>query len=195
MVIFVAGINGVGKTTLLQELVQRDQAFVHIKGSSILMEALGLQAGNYSALRTIPDETKDRVFGEIVTRLCNEYRHSSTIILIDAHILNLVHGVVKKVVNEWIKDVDKIILVEADVTTVLGRINKDSAVRNRGLLEGEQGKNIEDEREKMAEYMEHTRSEFISIAERYRLPSLILNNPDSEQSKSIEHISDFCRKS
>lgn len=54
---FIGGVNGVGKTTFMSELLSRDKRFKLFKGSFELMKRLGLNEGDYRPLKQFPEDS------------------------------------------------------------------------------------------------------------------------------------------
>ena len=53
------GVNGVGKTTLLKSICEKEPEVFHLfSGSTRFMEKLGLQPGDYESLRRLPEDFK-----------------------------------------------------------------------------------------------------------------------------------------
>jgi len=80
MVYFFAGVNGVGKTTIITEIIKRDSRFRLFKGSSELMKRLGLN----EALRSLPDEYKEAQVDAMMEEVLSKFMDSESILIVDA---------------------------------------------------------------------------------------------------------------
>ena len=89
---FIGGVNGVGKSTFLNELIARETQFRVLKGSSAFMERLGLEQGDYDSLRALPDEYKRQEFNKMMEELLTEPSNDGKILLIDAHYFHYKRG-------------------------------------------------------------------------------------------------------
>ncbi len=187
MIYYVGGINGVGKTSLLQGIAKKDNRFSHIKGSTLLMCRLGIRDGDYESLRNLSTELKNKEFGEIVKSLKSDKNHN---ILIDAHFINLINGKEYRVVDSWISYVDVLVLVEANENEVMNRILKDSG-RNRAMFNDDVWQSKEFVIHKIHEYMLSTRTEFYNLSKKYLLPSIVIQNRENKINLGIESFLEF----
>lgn len=87
MVYFFAGVNGVGKTTIITEIIKRDSRFRLFKGSSELMKRVGLNEGDYEALRSLPDEYKEAQVDAMMEEVLSKFMDSESILIVDAHLI------------------------------------------------------------------------------------------------------------
>ena len=190
MIYYVGGVNGAGKTLLLQGIVKQDNSFSHIKGSTLLMRGLGIKDGDYKTLRNLSTEFKNEKFGEMVKSMKS---NSDINILIDAHFLNLINGNKYKVVGSWISSVDALILVEANAQDVIKRILKDSG-RDRALFDDEVSQTKESVSLNIDRYMRDTRNEFNNLSKEYSLPNIVIKNEDGKINLAIKSFLEFHNK-
>lgn len=189
MVIYVGGVSGVGKSTLLNHLDKSNSKFTHLRGSTLLMQKLNLKKNDYSSLRTLPDNVKNKAFGEIVTNLCNSHTISKSAILIDAHYLNFTGRKIHQVVGNWISNVHALILVEADSRHIASRITDDYSRKDRVILN--QVEKTQKQNKLIQKYIKKERDEFNRLSNRYNLPAKIIKNPQGNIKKPLKEIKLF----
>lgn len=136
MLYLITGINGVGKSTFINELVNTTEGFDVIQGSAELMKALKLRIGDYEKLRDFDNKTKKDIFKKIILNASKEYGSSlSKYAVIDAHILNIKEGGILQVMdNSMIKLFTAVIYLYAKTSDILERIEKDDSARDRSMF-------------------------------------------------------------
>ena len=97
---FFGGLNGVGKSTFLREIGEHFPDTEVFKGSSRFMEWLGLQPGDYTSLRALPDNYKDSQLDMMMRNIVRKPR--DRVLLIDAHYLNYKAGELLEATGEWL---------------------------------------------------------------------------------------------
>ena len=187
MVFYVAGINRVGKSTVLNSMCERDNNMVHVKGSALLMEALGIPPGDYHQLNDYDNETKQREFGRIITEYCDKYGDSEETYFIDAHLLNLIKGKVSDVTGSWMSGLSGIVLVEAPISDIYARIQSDTGRTRELFPTTEAGTELD----RLLQYMTQTRERFIEVAATYELPSVLVMNHHGEIESAVNGIAEF----
>lgn len=88
MFIRIGGVPGVGKTTVINEIVEKSSRLglpvVKVKGAKYLMDILGVTT--YEQLREIPEQERAQARPEMYRRMYEEdYKDPNTIRLRDAH--------------------------------------------------------------------------------------------------------------
>lgn len=131
------GPNGVGKTTLIRSIVEKDPArFRHIQGSSVLKEYLGVTT--YEELEQFDKEFKNEAAEIAISAVIRRAKESqySPHLLIDAHVLFFDRGTITSSTTDWHATADGIVAVSADPSITFDRITKDSAskVRERSIF-------------------------------------------------------------
>ncbi len=134
---FFAGINGVGKTTLLNA-IQSSGANVEIfKGSAKLMELLQLQPGDYVSLRALPDQIKEQAVNVMMeTVLTTDVGNDAPVLLVDAHLINYKRGEMRDATGPWMRHLNALFIVMASPEVILTRVQQDAItnIRHRDLL-------------------------------------------------------------
>ncbi len=126
MRIFVGGCSGVGKTTLLQSVKQKDLNIIHATSSFMLW--LGIK-NDYEALRKLPDPERERLLNQFMQELVSK----SDSFVLDSHYSIMINGKVKNSINGWVKSMDAFVLITAPCEVIFKRIKNDSS-RERALF-------------------------------------------------------------
>jgi adenylate kinase len=179
---YVVGVNGVGKSSLLQAISARTGIEV-IHGTIELMHYLDIP-GDYAALRAMDQDQVLVKWGETAKQLVAKY--SAKPFLLDTHILNLTNGKIIHRDGPWIQKYDALVLVKASAQTIFDRISRDE--KDRALFA--KGQDNEAKIVTLAAYQDLTERLFNELASRYCLPSCILNNNDSLD-KAVDAFSAF----
>lgn len=166
---YLGGINGAGKTTLLHAIKEAVPQFEIIKGSTALMDYLGIP-GDYDALRKLRyDDDAEQNFREMMTGITAR----SGDLIFDGHYLNIVRGEIFPVVGPWIAGFDAILLLHISTDTALQRIEADHHLRDRALFPD--GATPEQRRAILDDYIAKYEAEFNGCVTEYRLKSKILD--------------------
>jgi len=88
MFIKIGGVPGVGKTTVISEIVEKSSQLglpiVKVKGAEYLLDVLGVST--YEQLRQVPEQERAQARSEMYRRMYEDDRNDpSTIRLRDAH--------------------------------------------------------------------------------------------------------------
>lgn len=115
MKIFLGGINGAGKTTILHrvELLSPNIKIAH--GSREYMRFLGLKPNSYDRLRALPEAEHKVMLSNFITSSLQTVSSSETFIF-DGHFVVFDQGespIIK--ISDWIKKFDVMVLVEAEI--------------------------------------------------------------------------------
>jgi len=147
MLYFITGVNGVGKTKFIKELIENKKDFCHISGSFELMNQLGIKNGDYEKLRNFDEKVKKDIFNTIISNASKKYfNNHSEHAVIDGHILNIKNGKIVKVINNnTIKLFSAVIYLTAKTSEIIERIDKDKYERNRAIFSKE--KDVKDKEE------------------------------------------------
>lgn len=127
---FIGGVNGVGKTTLLENVDSLHLGFNIVKGSDRFMKWLGLQAGDYTSLRNLPNDYKNTQFAEMIDHLVYKQHETDVSLLLDAHYLLCKRGEVIDTTGPWFARMDVLIVLTADPSVIHRRILEDPKDRD-----------------------------------------------------------------
>ncbi len=177
---FLGGINGAGKTTLLHAIKEVAPQFEIIKGSTALMEHLGIP-GDYEALRELRhDDEAERKFREMMAGITAR----TDDLIFDGHFLNIVRGEIFPVVGPWIAEFDAILLLRISTDTALRRIEadhtRDRALFPDGATAGERHATLDD-------YVAKYEAEFHRCAVEHHLASKVLDG----EASTMEIVKNF----
>ena len=182
-VYFFGGINGVGKTSLIEEISFRAPHLQKKHTSSMFMEWLQLKPGDYETLRELPDGYKRAQNEAMLTHYLKELTPTEDVLL-DSHYLTLINGSTSKIISgSWPYYLGTLVLIEANIEDIYIRILHDAPFRNRSLFPP--GLNDQQKKTMLHRYLLSTRHEFTRTAKRYNLPTLIIQNSDIQRSAGI----------
>ena len=165
---YVVGVNGAGKTSVLQAISART-GINSIHGTAALMEYMGIP-GDYQALRAMDQDKVLEQWAIVAKQIVADYGDKP--LLLDTHIMNLTNGNIMRRDGEWIASYDALVLVKADPSTVLARVQK--ADKDRALFPPD----ISDSQKlnMLDAYQQQTESLFYSLSKHYNLPTLTIQN-------------------
>lgn len=189
MNVYVGGVNGVGKSTILRRVTQQDQSFEVIHFASALMQELGLGPGDYDALHDTAKETSEAAMAKIINALVE--RQTTKIRLIDGHYLNTIWGHIKPIATDWIAGMDAAILITAQPSVVWRRIEQDEAYRDRELFP--KGMKDKDAKVFLADYIGQTEHYFDQLVNKYDLEHFMLEHSSDDAERAAQQIITFCK--
>lgn len=187
MNIFVGGINGVGKSTILKEVAQTT-GYRYIHMTSHLMNHLGV-GSDYEKLRSLTQAQRDAGLAECIQKLIATSNSTGEIYIYDIHYLNLVRGNISVVTGPWLDRFDAFVLVTSPIQDILERVRGDHVKRDRALFQN--GKNETDNEKEFTAYSEQTRKEFLGIVEKYHRPSLEIINKKNKKDEAVKKLIEF----
>lgn len=171
----MGGINGSGKSFLAKEVTLADPAFEVAHTTSMFMNWLGFEDGDYPRLRQLSSDLKSEENSRMLSSYLREVGARGISSILDSHYLNMVEGHITRLVDgDWPRLLGGLVLVEADVGVVHQRITEDNNKRQRHLFPklatpGEQ-------RDLLQTYQTSTREEFRGISTQFDLPNRIIRN-------------------
>ena len=178
MKIYVGGVNGVGKTTVLEALF-KETGFPVKHATQEFLKFLGIP-GDYNELRKLDDEYRKLQLNQFMS----EIAASRKSFILDSHYLIMVDGVIKSVIDEWIKQYDLLIYLTAPAEVILERLNSDN--RDRALFSSN------DRLQQIHElqlFLDKTKNEVNSTANKYKIPMCILET-DQELMVVVNSLKD-----
>lgn len=182
------GVNGVGKTTLLKSIYEKEPGVFHLfSGSARFMERLGLQSGDYESLRQFPEDFKDKAFDDLMLEILRQKRPGvRAVLLVDAHLYNYKQGQMIESSTNWMGGLDSIFLVSTDAGSLRARMETDAKVRDTlplGLGKSEQVGML-------AYFLDATERKAREISKQYKIPFYVIQNPEGGMDTAIQ---DFLR--
>lgn len=165
--IFITGINGVGKTSVTDALKKELVNIEVVHSSSEYMSFLGIDKGNYNALRSITEKQHRKALRDFINQLIE--RNKKKTLIIDGHLIVFDQGnspIIK--ISDWIKHFDMIILLQTEPYITYNRVKKDqeSNIRTRTYELGadpEIVRQIIQKRQNMTENIATRASEWFNI--------------------------------
>lgn len=175
-VYFVGGVNGVGKSSFLQELSVRHPEFEIFRGSTKFMECLGIEPGDYETMRKLPDDYKNKELDKMMRWVLENGVLSEKTLIIDAHYYNYKRGEMINATGDWISLLDALFVVSASPATILRRVELDEirSGHKRDLLpfEAEESQKIE----LLDKFLRMTIDKARELSEKYGIPYFVINN-------------------
>ncbi|HSW65654.1 MAG TPA: hypothetical protein VLI54_00755 [Bacillota bacterium] len=172
---FVGGINGVGKSTIVRELVAAEPSLEHIHTTSLIMQWLGIAPGDYEHLQSLPEAHKTEQNQLMLTHHLGVAGQQYRQLVLDSHYLHILEGRTSQLITgDWPRFLGALVLIEADVESIHERISCDSPTRRRPLFLP--GTTAAQQIDALSDYKRETREEFEAIATRFSLPHHIIEN-------------------
>ena len=124
---FIGGINGVGKSTFLKNIISQktNQEFVLIKGISWFMKWLGLRSGDYNKLQKLNERFKNKELEKMICFIIKTNQRKNKTFLFDGHYFHYKRGIPINTIGKWIKYFTALFLIDAPTEVILRRIYKD----------------------------------------------------------------------
>ncbi len=184
---FVGGVNGVGKSYFLNKVKESKPDYDVIDGARAFMKWLGFD-DDYERLRKLHPDIRDSRLSEFISQTLN--KSQSETLIYAGHFLVLVRGEIYRGTREWLARFDGIALLKASPETILERIAEDN--RDRALFKEDVTR--EDAIKILKDYNLKENVEFLALAEKYGLPSLLINNSRGRVENTVAEFLEFDAK-
>ncbi len=122
-VIFLGGVNGAGKTSLVGALGPRDGLRV-LHGTTLLMDHLGIPR-NYEALWALPTDRVEAAFTEVFRDL--QAAEDSRCAIVTGHYVRVLGGRIEPSFGSWYGFSTELVLVTSRASDLLRRVLVDEA--------------------------------------------------------------------
>ncbi|HJP96537.1 MAG TPA: ATP-binding protein [Candidatus Saccharimonadales bacterium] len=187
MKIFLGGINGVGKTTVLRQLGLRLPHIKIILGSKSYMHFLGLVPNDYEGLRSLPEKEHQVKLRKFIKKHIRGASKQQTFIF-DGHFVVFDQGsapITK--VADWIKDFDLMILLEASPSDIYNRVFYDQKnnIRQRSYMIDDKELAID----VIQKRLNYTRNVANRSSEWFNVPLLVVSNDEIDL--TVQTIIDY----
>ena len=186
-IIYLGGINGSGKTSIVQKINERLPNLHIVHGSKELMKRLNISVNDYDTLRSIPEKVKEEAVTELLHDL--ESKNKCQTIIVVAHYAKVVRGEITSSFGPWYGHCDKLVLITGSSREILDRITIDQASGRRternlfGCLHKtrEQIKFLQEAQRVSMQVMEQAAKEF-------RIPCFALVNLKGKMDLAVEQL-------
>lgn len=179
---FIGGVNGVGKSTFLKELTEREPQFRILKGSSAFMDWLGIEQGDYNSLRALPDDHKRQEFDKMMEKVPTEPSADGKILLVDAHYFHYKRGEMLDTTGNWISMIDALFVVTADPEDVFKRVSEDEKERDLFPIDSDE----DTQRQMLDKYLEGTINLARQLSETHGVPFIVLENKQDDIDSTVK---------
>lgn len=186
--IYLGGINGVGKTTIAQEVSKEFLTLRILHGATELMKLLGICAGDYDLLRKMSEKVKSQAVEEIFRNVAIESQNSDIIVV--AHYVKILNGMITPSYGLWYGHCQKLVLVVGPPEDILDRISfdeKSGQKVQRNLF----GVRSSTRREQVGflEKAQHTSSRVMrKAAKDFHIPSFYLGNLNGKKTLAVSEL-------
>lgn len=181
---FIGGINGVGKSHFLRKLKEEKPDYEMVDGARDFMKWLGFD-NDYEKLRNLHPDIRDSRLSEFISQTLNNSQAET--LMYAGHLLVLIRGEIAIATREWLARFDGIVLLTASPEVILNRISHDE--RDRALFKENTPR--EEAIKILKDYNLKENVEFLRLADRYGLPSLLINNTDGIVENTVSRFLDF----
>ena len=194
--IFIGGINGVGKTSIIKKFSKKQRNSSLVFGSAFFMDWLGIKKGEYEALQRVPDKKALAELNKMVTYLVKKKKFDEYIsyVFIDGHFLNIRNGIAKKWVGDWFALMDGMVLVTSSPTDILKRIENDKKKKNRKRNIFPSGGGYREKIKCIVKWNKMSENIIIELGRKYHIPIKIINNKGDNISKAVDQLTNFIIK-
>lgn len=172
----VGGVNGVGKSSLTQELSVRYPEFEVFRGSTRFMEWLRLPPGDYEVLQKLPEDYKSAELEKMMAEVFKNGVSGGKTLIIDAHYFNYKHGELIDATGGWVSQLDALFVVSVSPATILRRIELDQVTggRKRDVLPHNISRT--QKIELLGKFLRVTVDKAQDLSKKYSVPYFVINN-------------------
>ena len=178
-IIFLGGINGVGKSSVAQELCRRINIQA-LHGTTELMNSLGIVLGDYATLQNLPEVIKEQAFENVFRSLVGGRKKDIT--LVTGHYAKILQGEILPSYGGWYGYCDLLVALVSSPHEILHRITDDESSGKRATR-NVFGERIVTPLERMA-FLEN--AQYVSekvmrqASKEFRVPSFCIRNTDRQ---------------
>ncbi len=187
-VYLVGGVNGVGKSSLLQEISANYPEFEVFKGSAKFMEWLGLPPGDYKALQELPDDYKNLEVCKMMMQIFKSKPRPGKTLLIDAHYFNYKQGALIDATGEWVSFLDALFVVLAPPETILQRLELDQTTKDRARDILPPNADYNKKIEMLYGFIQATINKAQELSQKYKIPYFLINNGSEGFGHAVEEF-------
>ncbi len=184
---FVGGINGTGKSHFITNLADVKPEYYTVDGSREFMRWLGF-GHDYEKLRNLMPDIRDARLADFINQTLNK-TEAETLVYV-GHYIVLVRGEIINITRDWLSRFDGIVLMTSNPETILKRISKDD--RDRALFK--EGTTDEEALKVLKNYSLKEHVAFLELADRYGIPSLLLDNTEGVVANVVFEFLEFDAK-
>lgn len=191
--IFVGGINGVGKSSIIQELAKIPSVKV-LDGATTLMKYLGIPTGDYEQLQELPESLTDKAIEKLFRDLSLE--RSQKNIVVTGHYVKVLRGRLSPSYGPWYQYCTALVLVLSNPQSILNRVLRDetSRIRVERNLFGEKHHSPQ-AKIRFLEAAQLISAEIIErAAKNSQKPYFYIQNMDGQLQTAVEQLVDILRK-
>ena len=173
--VYIGGINGAGKSTVLGALKNKEIATIVIPGSSSFMRWLGVDGNNYLGLQAMDDSVLREEMSLMIQDLLAE-DFASKPVFFDGHYIKIVNGQAEDWLGDWISNFDVLIALRGRTEDILKRIEADGAsgARERNIFKS--GMTDEDKIAALKEYQDFSIGVMVKWASLFSIPCFVVDN-------------------
>lgn len=173
---FVGGINGVGKSAILDKLLEIDNRFTVLSGSKYFMQWLGLKEGDYKTLQLLPHNFKNKELNKMMQYLIHNPLAKNKSLLISAHYLRIIEGEISDAIDDWISLFDGLFLIIAEPKMILKRLENDFLVNGRNRNIFPQNISNENKLHLLNKYQAITLKKIKELSKKFNIPFFVIQN-------------------
>ena len=183
-VIFVGGINGVGKTTLAHEACRKISCRV-IDGSFALMKELGI-SGNYEALRNLGEDRKGRALERVISGLAQD----DGVMLFTGHFVKVLSGEISPSRGSWYRHCSAFVLIEGSPRAMAERIRRDEDSKRRAgrMLFSSKTMTLSEQELFLAEAQRQARVVAQELSREFSVPCHFIFNAEGCMDSAVETL-------
>ncbi|MCD6270515.1 hypothetical protein J7J23_01905 [bacterium] len=125
---FIGGVNGVGKTSIIREVVTISPSVLAVDGAKELMKRLNINNDNYDKLRNMPDELVEKALISLF-RLLSQRKNKD--VLITGHYVKIFNDKITPSIGPWYRYCDVLMLIYSNPEAIIRHIFYDEVSKKR----------------------------------------------------------------